>query len=175
MAESSAATSESTEKKSLPSIAKTVSSGVFLISLVVCLILASINSSGLVEVRVTALNPDAEPQDVKIPFLKKKDVLPDYEVVVRLTSGRQVKLGTKPNTSATDGLSWTLQEAVPLSEIASIRLQDQDKLVSDTIAEVQINGESAESDGFRFNFTTERSIGVGMRFFFRTPIGEAIQ
>lgn len=155
-------------------ITRLICCGVVAISILSCVAIAAARSNGLTQVTVVALDPGVEPRDHDIPLLKQKDALPDYELVVYLSSGLTIDLGTKPNTSAVDGLEWTLNEPVSVSEVAGVRLQDQDKLISDTITEVQITGDSAEADGYRFTFTTERSAAVGVSSFFRTPIGMAI-
>ena len=46
--------------------------------------------------------------------------------------------------------------------------------MSDAVAEVHISGPSVESNGYRFDFKTKRSVAVGVRAFFATPIGIAI-
>ncbi|MBV08612.1 hypothetical protein [Rubinisphaera sp.] len=55
-----------------------------------------------------------------------------------------------------------------------MRLQDQDKIISDVITEVQVTSDTAEADGYRFDFQTEYSLSVGIQSFFRTPIGKTI-
>lgn len=114
---------------------------VALVSLAACVVLAAHNSVGLSAVRVTALEETVEPKDHNLPLVKQKEALPDYEVVVVLRSGKSVKLGAKPDTSAADGLVWTLTEPIAVSDIISIRLEEQDTLVSDAVAEVQFSAE----------------------------------
>lgn len=139
-----------------------------------CLIIAGLRSSGLTEVAVTALDAEAEPRDHGLPFVKKKDALPDYQVLVVLHEGRRINLGAKPNTSATSRLVWKLSDPVSSTDIATIRLQDQDKVVSDVLAEVHYSDSPVESGNYRFEFRTERSFNVGLQSFFGTPIGKAI-
>ena len=136
--------------------------------------MAGVRSKGLVQVTVTVLDKASEPRDHKIPLIKQKESLPDYEILVNLNNGQQVSLGAKPDTSAADGLTWSLSDPVSLAEIASVRLQEQDKVVSDAIAEVQVTGEPVTQKGYRFDFRCERSASVGIRSFFSTPIGKAI-
>ena len=155
-------------------ITRLICFGVVAVSVLSCVAIAVSRSNGLTEVKVVAVDPDAEPRDHDLPLIKAHEALPDYELVVYHSSGLTTNLGTKPNTSAADGLTWTLNAPVPVCEIAGLRLQDQDKLVSDAITEVQIVSESAESDGYRFEFQTEHSASVGVQSFFRTPIGLAI-
>lgn len=131
-------------------------------------------STGLVEVRVTALDAAAEPKDHDIPLFKQKEALPDYEVVVRTKRDQSIDLGTKIDTSAVDGLTWKLADPVSTAEIAGIRLQDQDKLASDVLTEVQIDGPEVVSGNYRFEFRTEQSFRIGIESFFQTPIGMAI-
>lgn len=161
-------------KSAWPRIVWSISTRVALVSLAACVVLAAINSTGLSAVRVTALEDTVEPKDHNLPLVKQKEALPDYELIVVLRSGGTVKLGAKPDTSADEGLTWTLTEPVAVSDIASIRLEEQDKLVSDAIAEVQFSTEPVTDKGYEFSFTTTRSLGVGVQAFFRTPVGLAI-
>ena len=137
--------------------------------------MAAMRSNGLVTVTVTALDQAAEPRDRVIPLVNKKhEALPDYAVVVNLNDGQTIRLGAKPNSSAVDGLTWQLSNPVSVAEVASLRLQDQDALVSDTLAEVQITGDWAVQENYRFDFTLQRSLSVGIQSFFHTLIGKAI-
>jgi hypothetical protein len=143
-------------------------------SVLACVVMAAVRSTGLTEITVTALDPDAEPRDHRLPFVKQKEALPDYRIIVKLNNGDRIRLGAKPDTSAANGLSWQLSDPISLSGIASIRLDEEDKLISDAIAEVQITDESVTHAGYRFDFHTSRSAAVGVKSFFRTPIGRAI-
>ena len=143
-------------------------------SLVACLVMAVSRSEGLTEIKVTALDADAEPRDHKIPLFKKKEALPDYQLIVMQTDRQKLNLGTKPDQSAVDGLSWKLSEPVSVADIATIRLQDQDKVISDVLEEVHITGSSVSTENYRFDFETERSFSVGVRSFFQTPLGKTV-
>ena len=153
--------------------AKLVCSAVILMSVLSCVVMAAIRSVGLTHVTITALDKDAEPRDHDIPFIKQKDALPDYRVTVNTTVSR-INLGAKPNQSATDGLTWQLPDPVSTTDIASIRLDDQDKLLSDAIAEVQITDDTITDGNYKFDFGTARSFSVGLQSFFGTPVGIAI-
>ncbi len=155
-------------------VTKLICCGVVSMSVLACVIVAVIRSTGLTEVRVTALSEEDEPRDHNIPLFKKSDALPDYEIIIILNHGGKVRLGAKPNTSAVNGLTWKLSKPVSLAEISGLRLQDQDKLVSDAITEVQVESESVTSGNYRFDFTTKRSFGIGIVSFFETPVGMAI-
>lgn len=144
------------------------------VSVVACVLMAADRSRGLTSVTVTAKNADKEPKDHGVPLIKRKEALPDYELVVHSIHGHTTKLGAKPNTSAVEGLTWKLNEPISISEITGIRLQDQDKMVADAIVEVQITDDVADTPNYRFEFETSRSFSVGMRAFFFTPIGMAI-
>jgi len=145
-----------------------------MISVLSCIAIAAIRSNGLTQVTVTALNVDAEPRDHVIPFIKRTDALPDYQIIISLSSDRTINLGTKLNTSAIDGLTWVLNDPVSVSEVVGVRLQDQDKMIADAIAEVQITSNSVSTADYRFDFQTERSASIGVKSFFQTPIGMAI-
>ncbi|HBE70373.1 MAG TPA: hypothetical protein DDW52_19665 [Planctomycetaceae bacterium] len=168
-------TTDSTDAvKSLWRVMMTICACVVLASILSCLAIAEFRSSGLTRVTVTAIDAAAEPKDHSIPLIKRKDALPDYEVLVFLNDGERIDLGTRPNSSAADGLTWALNDPVSVSDVAGVRLQDQDKLVSDAITEVQITGPSVSSDNYTFEFTTERSASIGFQSFFRTPVGKVI-
>ncbi len=128
----------------------------------------------MTKITVTALDKDAEPRDHDIPFLKQKEALPDYRISLLTTNQRQFDLGFKPNESAIGGLSWQLPDPMSTAEITSVRLTEKDKMVSDSIAEVQLTGNTITNGNYKFTFTTERSFAVGVRSFFKTPIGIAI-
>ena len=61
-----------------------------------------------------------------------------------------------------------------VADVASVRLEEQYKIISDTIVEVQILGDSVTEGDYRLEFATERSFSVGILSFFSTPIGKAI-
>lgn len=143
-------------------------------SVILTVALSAYRSTGLARIKVTALSVEAEPRDHRLPLFKQKEALPDYQVLVILREGGRLNLGTKPDRSAVKGLDWNLGSPVSLTDIASIRLQDDDKLVSDVIAEVQVEGEEVVDGNYRFEFHTQRSIAVGIQSFFRTAIGQAI-
>ena len=147
---------------------------VIIISVLSCVVLAAVRSEGLTQIKVTALDANEEPRDHDLPLFKQKDALPDYEVLVISQDGFKTNLGAKLNTSAKAGLIWKLSEPISIHEIASIRLQDQDKIISDAIVEVQLTDKSVVSGNYRFDFQTERSAAVGVESFFGTPIGLAI-
>ena len=151
-----------------------VCSAVVIDSVMGCVWMAVARSSGLVAVTVTALDPAAEPFDHNIPLVKQREALPDYELSLIGDDGDARYLGVKPDESAAAGLTWKLDDPVSISQIATVRLREKDKMMSDALAEVHISGPSVESNGYRFDFTTERSVGVGVRAFFVTPIGMAI-
>ena len=123
---------------------------------------------------VIALDAKAEPSDHNLPFVNSKEALPDYELALILSDGGKMRLGAKPDTSAENGLTWYVNKPVSIADIASVRLREQDKVISDSIAEIQIIGESTTQNGYRFDFDIERSLSVGIKSFFSTPIGRAI-
>ena len=159
---------------SLWRIAQLVCLGIILLSVLSCVALAAIRSIGLTHVTVTALDKSAEPRDHNLPFVKQKEALPDYTIAVNTTSRQRIDLGAKPNESAIAGLTWQLPDPISTCDVASIRLNDQDKILSDAIAEVQITDDSVTTGNYRFEFVTERSFSVGVQSFFKTPVGRAI-
>ncbi|QDT44217.1 hypothetical protein Pan241w_43250 [Gimesia alba] len=147
---------------------------VILVSVFSCIVMAVLRSEGLREIKVTALDAELEPRDHSLPLIKKFDALPDYEILVRTEGLFRTNLGAKPNKSAQEGLTWRLKELIPVSEITSICLQDQDKVISDALVEVQITGPSVVAGNYRFDFQTEHSAELGVKSFFKTPVGQAI-
>ena len=146
---------------------------VFVVSLMACIGLSLSRAQALVKITVTA-DPDLdEPKDHELPFVKQKEALPDYEIVV-LKGSSKTSLGTKPNTLAKDGLSWIPPEPIPLFDITSVRLQEHDQLLSDVIAEVQYSNNPVIESGYTFQFKTEFSLSAGLSAFFYTPIGMAL-
>lgn len=143
-------------------------------SVVLCVAMAGFRSEGLTHIKVTALPQTEEPRDHNLPFIKKNEALPDYELVVNLVDGSRRSLGMKPDQSAQAGLDWRLNEPISLKEIVSLRLMDQDQYVSDTVAEIQFQGEDQIESGYRFEYETRRSMNVGLKSFFQTPVGMAI-
>lgn len=143
-------------------------------SVLSCVIIAAMQSEGLKEVKVTALNAAAEPRDHGIPLIRQKEALPDYELLIITQERIGYKLGAKPNTSAVEGLVWTLKKPIGIHNIVGIRLQDQDKLISDALVEVPFSRDPVVADNYRFEFQTVYSAQVGLESFFQTPIGLAI-
>lgn len=155
-------------------IMRSVCGVVILLSVLGCIIVAYQQSVALTAVTVTSLNPENEPRDPGLPLLDQKHTLPDYAVRIQLTSGRKIDLGSTPNTSAAEGLTWQLNEAVTVSSITSVVLREQDHVVSDTLEEVQVTADLVRTDSWQFQFQTQRSFATGLRAFFGTPIGLAI-
>lgn len=144
------------------------------VSLLSCVILAAMKSLGLVSVTVTAIDPEKEPVDHVLPLVKQKEALPDYEVVVVMTDGRSQKLGSKPDTSAAKGLEWRINDPICVADIATVRLQEHDVVLSDALAEVQVQEQPVTANGYRFEFVTQRALSVGISSFHSTPLGNAI-
>ena len=90
--------------------------------------LLAYRSTGLTRITITALSAEAEPQNHHFPLLKQKEALPDYQVFVVLQESRRLNPGTKPDQSAVNRIDWKIPSPVSFYDIASIRLQDDDKL-----------------------------------------------
>ncbi len=191
---------EETSKQSL-SLAKITGilcASVIFLSVISCIIMAAIRSHGLTKITVTATVNAKEPIDSKFSFLdpeklkflnkvkqellkkakkevvNNKDEPPDYELILNLQNEKPLKLGVIPNTSAIKGLTWYLNEPVSVKDVVSIQLKEQDKRSSDLIAEVQIVGDFTSENGYRFECFSERSMEIGVKSFFGTPVGKAI-
>ncbi|WP_417388895.1 hypothetical protein [Gimesia sp.] len=143
-------------------------------SVLACVVIAATQSEGLKEVKVTALDAAAEPRDHDIPLIRQQEALPDYELLIITRQRIGYKLETKPDTSATEGLVWKLKKPIGIHDIVGIRLQDQDKLLSDALVEVPFSRDPVVADNYRFEFQTVYSAQVGLESFFQTPIGLAI-
>lgn len=143
-------------------------------SVLACGGIAAARSTGLTAIEVTATDASMEPRDHKIPLVKQKEALPDYELILLLKDGRKVSLGARPDTSAVAGLTWEVSDSLSVADVTSVRLREQDKVISDALAEVQISEAPVTEKGYRFEFTTARSLAVGIHSFFRTPVGNAI-
>jgi len=148
--------------------------GILVISILSCIAIVATRSAGLTSVTLTALDPAKEPVDHIVPLVKRHEALPEYQLTVLMRNSDRIELGTKPDASAANGLKWQLAEPVCVAEIATLRLTERDKLISDPLAEVHVTGPRVTENGYRFDFQTERSVGVGLHAFFRTPIGMAI-
>lgn len=148
--------------------------GVVILSVASCVALSAFQSVALTDITVTALEPESEPKDHGIPFIKQLDALPDYELRLMLKRGGTLRLGAKLNSSASEGLTWNLYHPVSVHRISTIRLQEQDKIISDALAEVEFADGSVTQNGYRFDFATERSFSTGLDAFFDLPIGKAI-
>jgi hypothetical protein len=151
-----------------------ISLTIILTSVLLCVMIGFSRSAGLIGITVTALDANVEPRDHGLPLIKKHEALPDYEIIVLLHDGHRINLGAKPDKSAVKGLEWKLNDPVSITDIATIRLQDQDTVVSDAIVEVQITDQPVNEGNYRFNFHTERLVSIGVQSFFHTPIGKAI-
>ena len=156
------------------SVAFWVSASIIILSVLSCVFIAITRSEGLTQVIVTALDENREPRDHNIPFVFRKESLPDYEIIVLKHNGTKQHLGAMRDKSAISGLTWNLNDPICTKEIATVRLQDQDKIFSDALVEVQFNGNTVNEDNYSFQFVTERSFTVGVNAFFSTPIGNAI-
>ena len=143
-------------------------------SVIACIVMAISRSDGLVSVTVTAIDPAKEPTDHNIPLVNQREARPDYELSLIGDNGDARYLGIKPDQSAAAGLTWHIDDPVSVTQIAAIRLQEKDVVMSDALAEVQLGQPIVESNGYRFEFATQRSFSVGVRTFFATPIGIAI-
>ena len=142
------------------------------LSLLACIAVAVIRSNSLVSVTITAMGD--EPNDHGIPMVLQSEALPDYELALIDDFGNSRYLGTKPNASAANGLTWKLDEPALINGIAAIRLQERDALVSDQLAEVHVNGAAIEENGYRFEFECSRTFEGAVSAFFMTPIGLAL-
>jgi hypothetical protein len=147
---------------------------VVILSVASCIVLSAFQSVALTDITVTAIDPLVEPKDHGIPLLKQVDALPDYELRLYLRRGGTLNLGAKPNSSAVNGLRWHLYEPVSVRGISTIRLQEQDKIISDSLAEVEYSDGPVIQNGYRFDFVTGRSYSTGLEAFFDLPIGKAI-
>ena len=154
-----------------------VCGGVIVVAVGACVGLAAARSEGVTGVTVTALDPAAEPRDHAVPLVRRREALPDYRVTLVRASGTTATLATRYNTSAAGGLSWRVDPPVPLFDLASVRLEDEDKLSDDRLADVsaaRLRAGPVTEGNYRLEVTTARSFGAGLEAFFATPAGRAI-
>ena len=153
---------------------KSWSGWVLLGLLLVSIVLSIVNAEAIHRVSVQVIDAKTEVRDPAIPGLDKKTRLPDYRIELMRGSDWRVKLATHVDRTAEEPLEWILQEPVPLRQVTSIRLVEDDKLANDVIEEVQIEGESFSSEKYRYTVGIERSFRSGLDYFFETPIGMTI-
>lgn len=151
-----------------------ICAGFIILCLISCIVVAAQRSTALTQVTVRVLDPAAETRDHHVPLIKQKEALPDYELIITFNDGRTLRLGERPDTSAAVPITWHPSDLPPVNDIATIQLVEQDQVISDLIADVEVRGETVIENGYQFDFTTEHRFATGLSSFFKTPIGLAI-
>ena len=140
----------------------------------ISIVLSILNSKAVHSVSVTVRDADNEHRDQAIPGMSKEHALPDYRIEVMRKSKSRIKLGTHVNQSAAQTLRWEIQEPIPLTQVTSLRLVDNDKLSNDVLEEVQITGTSFSSQRYRYEVEITRTVSAAFAYFFTMPLGIAI-
>ena len=97
---------------------------------------------------------------------------PDYEL--QLSTGRKFlgmrnirTLGIRDNRSARDGLTWTIEPPVSVSEVGLVILRDHNDLLPDKrIAELSLADFDTLHDGYQFESETQFDLLFGVQSFF---------
>jgi hypothetical protein len=143
-------------------------------ALAVCFLIgAALNRTGLTAVRVQLKPGVDEPGDHHLLGVGGKDKLPDYELEVR-GGDRWVSLGGRRNTSAKDGLEFSVKEPLPLRKVEELRLVEQDHMENDVLDRLPVNGEKLAGKAFDFEIKSAESWSVGAQWFWDSAIGKAI-
>jgi hypothetical protein len=116
-----------------------------------------------------------EHRDPSLLGVGKEHQLPDYQVKLHVTRRfRNVDLGTRLNTSATNWIEFAVKDVVPLRHLQEVLIIEDDKVVNDVLDRVPVRNETTEGRLFQCRLATERSFEAGMNWFFDTPVGKAV-
>lgn len=130
-------------------VVRNVLLGLALLLIAVFLYGSFANSTVVTAVRIKLKAGAAEPQDktfAMLGSLGKDHVLPDYRVKL-VVQGDFLKtdLGTKPDTSAANGLEFPVSEVVPLKKLQEVVILEADKVEDDVLDRVQPGSASTVS------------------------------
>jgi hypothetical protein len=131
------------------------------------------NADAITQVRLRLLAGSEEPRDHQLPGFGDDDLLPDYMLRV-YTGDRWRQIGTRPNTSAKDWLTFPVTDPMPLRHAFEFQLIEDDKLEDDVLEVVPIIGNRLKGKNFEYEVSTEGSLKSGMEWFFETSVGKAI-
>ena len=150
-----------------------ISVGLILLAIGTSISMAYQRRMVLKQITVTYLGEE-EHRDHSIPLYKRKEALPDYTIELQHTDRGTVKLDTHLDQSALEGLTWTLSELYSCKDIPTIRLYDEDKIISEDLAEIAFDGQPVTENDYQFEFELETSFETGLASFWKTPVGTAI-
>lgn len=115
-----------------------------------------LNSQAVVEIRIK-LQADQKEHIDKSLTIDKKEWLPDYELRFRTKDSSSWNVaGTKLNSSAKDWLVYPLNTTPPLWDMTELEVRDKDKLESDVLDMILINGTEMESNSFQYELKLDR-------------------
>lgn len=147
---------------------------VLCILLLLLLVLSVMNGETLKAVEIRLLPDQADYNDRRIPLLTKgADYLPDYQLQYQL-GDHWNNIGTIPNKSAKDWLTYDLAVEPCRSLVQRVRVVEDDPLEDDLLDEVALLPSTAQGTMFEFRFHSGYSFKAGLDWFFDTPIGKAI-
>ena len=101
--------------------------------------------------------------------------LPDYRVKLHVSRRfLAIDLGTKLNTSATNWLTYPVNDVVPIRRLQEVIIIEDDKVENDVLDRIQGSDLEMTGKDFQCRLTTARSFDAGMSWFFDTPVGKAV-
>ena len=148
--------------------------GVTALVLIVHLVAAGLNCQAVASVTIQLLPDQPEHKDKSFLGIGKKEILPDYEVVIRGNGAKQWNLGFKKDASAKEPLTFPVADPIPLRYVQTIVVQDKDKFETDVLDTTPLNSRRFQTARFRYAIETKPTFGAFIRYFFDTPLGTAI-
>ncbi|MAT15150.1 MAG: hypothetical protein CMJ46_07750 [Planctomyces sp.] len=147
--------------------------GLLIAAVASSLYMAKLRSTTLKSVKVTFVGEE-ELRDHDLPLIKQREALPDYGLYLNHRRHGRILLNTHLDQSAKEGLAWDDFEEYSVEDISAVRLFDEDKIISEDLAEVRISAEPVTLNEYQFEFTVEESFDVGLKSFWDTPVGTAV-
>ena len=140
---------------------------------VTIVVMSAVNGREVTALRVRLVGSAAVPDEPWDKELGAAGRLPDYALrVARFGPDRQ--LGLHRDTSAADGLTFTLPEPARAGELGELVLVEVDPVLDDELARFQPADGPRVSNGYELTRVTQRSFNAGFWHFAGTPIGNAI-
>lgn len=132
------------------------------------------NSETLAAIRIKLLDGQTDRMDRKLPLIMSAgEELPDYRAEI-LIQDHWHEVGTIPNSSARDWLSYHLSDQPNALLVQRLRIVEDDKLSDDLVDEVSVVGDTAQGTVFTYAFEHSASFKAGMDWFAGTALGKTI-
>ena len=138
------------------------------------LVFAALNSQALTSVTIQLLPDLEEHQDKTFLTIGRKEVLPDYEVVIHGDESSRWNLGFKKDVSAKEPLTFPVADPIPLRYVQTIVVQDKDNFETDVLDTAPLDGMEFATSRFQYTIETKPTFGSFLWYFFDTPLGIAI-